>query len=45
MDKYLRDNYSDILNYETQKFTVWFEQKHLKNKEVLRPEDLNFCVS
>ena len=22
-----------------------FEQKHLEDKEVLRPEDLNFCIS
>ncbi|OGD67789.1 hypothetical protein A2Z61_01585 [Candidatus Campbellbacteria bacterium RIFCSPLOWO2_02_35_12] len=22
-----------------------FEQKHLEDKEILRPEDLNFCIS
>ena len=34
-----------ILELRNAKIYGLFEQKHLENKKVLRPEDLNFCIS
>ncbi|MBU6430795.1 MAG: hypothetical protein KGJ58_00725 [Patescibacteria group bacterium] len=40
------NNFSMIsVNYEAEKFTVWLSKNTLKDKEFLRPEDLNFSVS
>ena len=35
----------DYLKLRNAKIYGLFEQKHLEDKEVLQPEDLNFCIS
>src|SRR3989338_4289133 len=37
----------DLNNLKLRNVKIYglFEQKHLEDKEVLRPEDLNFCIS
>ena len=40
-------NYDIIIFLELRNAKIYglVEQKHLEDKEILRPEDLNFCVS
>ena len=35
----------NIFELRNAKIYGLFEQKYLEDKEILRPEDLNFCVS
>ena len=43
--KFVRMFLLPILELRNTKIYGLVEQKHLEDKEILRPEDLNFCIS